>query len=175
MGPGSDVEPPFEQDPFAWLSWVDRLLTDSPDRLRNVRPSNIWVDDAGHGWRVVATPDGPEVRPCLENPFLVHGPLPRITAICVTERTLAIELTSREFREVDEVALGRVRVRDLGVAMLTRTELPHHGIERVDEDTWALARSRWRAMGRPMEDQLDPDDAPAAGPETQNRAVRPVA
>jgi hypothetical protein len=178
VGPGTaDSAPDFAADPRAWCAWLDAIIAQDPLRIREVRPEASWIDRAGHHWRVVATPEGPEIRPGLENPFLVHGPLPRITAILVTDRAVSVELTLRDFREVHDVPLGAVRLEDLGTAMLTGTELPHHAVERVGEETWSLAASRWRrsvGVDDVPSDQAA-DRAPAAGVETQNRPERPLA
>jgi hypothetical protein len=181
VGPGpTRDEPDFSEDPRAWCAWMDELIASDPARVRDVRPAASWVDDAGHHWRVVGTPEGPEIRPGLENPFLVHGPLPRITAILVTDQSLSVELTLRDFREVHDVPLGVVRLEDLGTAMLTGTELPHHAVERVGDETWSLAARRWggsttgsSANARGGSGQL-PNNAPAAGIDTQNRPARPL-
>ncbi len=146
VGPGrrgAGDEPPFDSDPLAWFQWVDRLLERQPTRITEVGPSGPWDDGAGHRWRVVSTPDGPEVRPGLQNPFLVNGSLPRITAVLLTPEAFRLELALEGWREVRDVRVGDVRAQDIGLAMLTRTELPHLGLERIGPETWALAAARW--------------------------------
>ncbi len=144
VGPGESADAPhFSADPLAWLEWVDAVLEQAPERVTTLVACDSWSDPDGHTWRVVITPEGPEMRPGLENPFLVDGQLPRLTALQITPHVLRLELSLEGWREVREVPIGAQRVRDLGLAMLTRTELPHAGLDRVGPDTWQLAASRW--------------------------------
>jgi hypothetical protein len=129
---------------------MDRMLATDPDSVIAVEPEN-WIDGAGHVWRVLATADGPEVRPGLQSPFLRQGALPRITAVLVTPARVLVELSMREWREVAILPAGDIAVRDLGLAMLTGIELPHEGIDRVGREVWDAADRRWtqsRAAGR---------------------------
>lgn len=142
VGPGTP--PSFAGDPEAWFGWIDTLLDAAPDRLRDIGPVEPWADREGHHWRVVATHDGPEVRPGLENPFLVTGDLPIITALLVTPTHVAAEVTMQWWRQVMWVPAGSVRVYHLGVAMLARYELPHEAVDRIGADVWHDAVRRWR-------------------------------
>lgn len=160
VGPGDPPDAPsFSADPLAWLEWMDATLERAPERVSTLAGCDAWTDPDGHSWRVVITPEGPELRPGLENPFLVHGQLPRLTALQITPHVLRLELSLEGWREVREMPVGAQRVRDLGLAMLTRTELPHAGLDRVGPDTWQLAASRW-SNGLP-----DPGAASAGGAE----------
>ena len=164
VGPGRTHEvPSFSADPLRWLEWLDAVLERSPELVAGLSACDSWTDRDGHTWRVVITPEGPELRPGLENPFLVHGQLPRLTALLVTPTVLRLELSLEGWREVRELPVGAQRVRDLGLAMLTRTELPHAGLDRVGPETWQLAATRWSNAGG------DPDRAPdsASSPGTQ--------
>ena len=145
-GPGrADPQlPRFADDPIAWFERVDELLAHDPPSIRHARP-DVWTDEDGHQWRVVATADGPEIRPGLESPFLVHGRLPRITSLLVSPPTVRAELSMRDWRQVAVIQVGACSLRDLGLAMLTGVELPHDSLERVGPDTWELAASRWSA------------------------------
>lgn len=148
VGPGARghlLFPSFAADPVAWFEAVDGLLASNPDAVRAARPET-WTDPAGHAWRVVVTADGPEVRPGLENPFLVQGPLPRITAMLVTPPSLAVELSMLHWRQVTLVPAAHCSVRNLGLAMLTGVELPHEGLERIGADTWDQASVRWEHL-----------------------------
>ena len=86
------------------------------------------------------------MRPGLENPFLVQGPLPRITAMLVTPPSLAVELSMLHWRQVTLVPAAHCSVRNLGLAMLTGVELPHEGLERIGADTWDQASVRWEHL-----------------------------
>lgn len=144
VGPGTPTDlPSFAADPLGWLEWLDAALERDAQLVTTAAPDDSWVDPDGHRWRVVMTPEGPELRPGLENPFLVHGQLPRLTALQVTPSVLRLELSLEGWREVRELPVGAQRVRDLGLAMLTRTELPHAGLDRVGSETWQLAETRW--------------------------------
>jgi hypothetical protein len=136
--------PRFADDPIAWFARLDELLTRDPAAVRLAQPET-WTDDDGHHWRVVATDDGPEVRPGLESPFLVHGRLPRITSLLISPPAIKAELSMRDWRQVTAIPVGTCSVRDLGLAMLTGVELPHDSLERVGAETWELAASRWSA------------------------------
>ena len=144
IGPGrADPRlPRFARDPIAWFEGVDELLTRDPASIRLARP-DTWADAEGHHWRVVTTADGPEIRPGLESPFLVHGRLPRITSLLITPPAIKAELSMRDWRQVAAIPIGACSVRDLGLAMLTGVELPHDSLERVGSETWELAASRW--------------------------------
>jgi hypothetical protein len=142
VGPGA--APTFASDPEAWFGWIDALLSAAPERVREIGPVEPWADREGHRWRIVATHDGPEIRPGLENPFLVTGELPIITALLVTPTHLGAEVTMRRWRQVMWVPVGSVRVYHLGVAMLARYELPHEAIDRIPPDAWRDAVRRWR-------------------------------
>ncbi len=135
----------FASDPEGWFAWLDRAIADTAAPPAGIRPA-VWVDPRGHRWRVVVTHEGPEVRPALENPFLVCGELPIITALMVGRDAVHLELTSRGGRNVMRCPLGRVSIVDLGLAMLTATELSHEGVERLGEETWSAARRRWRLL-----------------------------
>jgi hypothetical protein len=144
IGPGRAEPglPRFADDPIAWFESVDELLAHDPASVRLARP-DVWTDDDGHHWRVVATADGPEIRPGLESPFLVHGRMPRITSLLISPPVIKAELSMRDWRQVAVIPVGTCSVRDLGLAILTGVELPHDSLERVGADTWELAASRW--------------------------------
>lgn len=143
-GPADSGLPRFAHDPIAWFERVDELLAHDPAAVRLARP-DAWTDDDGHHWRVVATADGPEIRPGLESPFLVHGRLPRITSLLISPPAIKAELSMRDWRQVAAIPVGTCSVRDLGLAMLTGVELPHDSLERVGVETWELAANRWAA------------------------------
>jgi hypothetical protein len=145
LGPGTATDdlPPFGQDPVAWFEAVDRLLETRPHRIRFVRPA-AWTDRDGHHWRVVLTEEGPEVRPGLQNPFMIQTDQPRISAIRIGPRRVDLELSMSRWREVVSLPVGRWSVRDLGIAMLLSFELPHDGVDRMEPDVWDRARQRWR-------------------------------
>lgn len=134
----------FAADPGAWLEHVDELLARDP-RLVLTLPPETWVDPSGHAWRVVATAEGPEVRPGLESPFIRQGVLPQITALLVTADGVRVELSMRGWREIVAMPIGSVPVRHLGLAMLAGVELPHEGLDRIGPQTWEAAVERWRA------------------------------
>lgn len=173
MGPGSrrarGLIPAFEVDPVAWFAWLERAVAaHGAEALRSIRPATF-VDQHGHGWRIVMTEVGPEIRPGLENPFLTYSTLSIVTAILVTPDELRVELTTRECRRVHVEPIGAVRLVDVGVAMLTRTELPHDALNRIGRDTWAAGRRRWQLSQSALS-----TSAPALGVEIQPRAATPV-
>lgn len=174
VGPGSRLArglvPAFEADPVAWFTWLERAIASrGAEAVRHIRPATF-VDLQGHGWRIVTTEVGPEVRPGLENPFIVYGRLPLVTAMLVTHEELRVELTSYDCRRVQVEPIGTVRLVDLGLAMLTRTELPHDRLARIGRDTWTLARRHWN-VGQAAAISAS---APALAVEIQPRADTPV-
>jgi hypothetical protein len=134
-------------DPAAWFERIDQLLDVEPERVLSARPAT-WIDPSGHRWRVVATADGPEVRPGMQSPFLRTGGLPRITAVLITPHHLVVELSMRDWRAMADLPIGTVRVRPLGLAMLTGIELPHEGLDRVGSEVWQAAEERWERLAR---------------------------
>jgi hypothetical protein len=134
--------PSFAVDPAAWFEYVDGLLETDPRAVLSAPPEN-WTDPAGHVWQVLATADGPEARPALQSPFLRQGGLPRISALLVTPEQLVVELAMHDWHQVVNLPIGTIAVRDLGLAMLTRLELPHEGLERVAREVWDAASRRW--------------------------------
>lgn len=144
--PGGVAEcPGFDADPGGWFEWVDAALV-GDGQIEAACRAATWVDGRGCGWRVVVAPEGPEVRPTLGSPFLVPHDLPLVSAMLITPRLVHVELTWRHAREVTRVAPDEVSCLDLGLAMLTATELPHEALGRVGPDTWQRAHDRWRAM-----------------------------
>lgn len=166
VGPGA--QPSFAHDPEAWFGWIDTLLDAAPERVREIGPVEPWADREGHHWRVVATHDGPEIRPGLENPFLVTGDLPIITAVLVTPTHVAAEVTMEHWRQVMWVPVGRVRVYHLGVAMLARYELPHEAIDRIAPGIWRDAVRRWR-QNFALPPEADATVKPVASPRLGRR------
>ena len=134
--------PSFAVDPAAWFEHVDGVLETDPRAVFRAEPEN-WTDPAGHVWQILATADGPEARPGLQSPFLRQGGLPRISALLVTPEQLVVELAMHDWHQVVNLPIGTVAVRDLGLAMLTRLELPHEGLERVAGEVWEAASRRW--------------------------------
>lgn len=143
---------------MAWFAWADRIMTDAPATLTEATRPALWVDGRGHGWRIVVTTEGPELRPNLENPFLQISDLPIITAILVTPTALRVELTTRGGRRVATLPVGSVSLADIGCAMLAAMELPHDGIDRLDVREWRRARDRWAGTppGRPRSRRSPP-------------------
>lgn len=140
--------PPFATDPAAWFAWLDGTIA-AGRPIDAVAGAATWTDGRGRGWRVVVTTEGLEVRPAFGSPFMVARDLPVISAILVSPPLLHVELSWRTGQEVARLGTDEVSVRDLGLAMLTETELPHEAIGRVGADTWARARERWdQLVGR---------------------------
>ena len=137
--------PSFAADPVAWLEYVDALLDRDPVLVRSATP-DAWTDPAGHRWRVVLTTDGPEVRPDLQHPFIRSGGMPRLTSIGISPTHITVEMSQRDWRDVAVVPVGAVRVRNLGLALLTGVELPHEGLDRLGDDIWERAQQRWASL-----------------------------
>jgi hypothetical protein len=140
--------PAFDTDPAAWFAWLDRAIGDGRTIESAARAAH-WADPDGHVWRVVVTPDGPEVRPTFGNPFLVAHDLPIVSALLISPPLLHVELTWRHGQEVALLGADEVSVADIGLAMLTATELPHQSIARLQPDTWRRARDRWDRLALP--------------------------
>jgi hypothetical protein len=163
VGPGAPADgdhtdppcPPFATDPIGWFTWVDDALAAGRSLEPAAQPS-AWTDAEGCEWRVLASTDGPEVRPSFGSAFMIERGMPMISALLVSPTRMLVELTWRDGREVVEAAHGAVACRDLGLAMLTGTELPHEAITRLGPDTWERAGERWRERS----------DAAAAGPQS---------
>ncbi len=147
VGPGrrdrSDGCPPFEVDPAAWFRWVDAALAAGRPIDEAARAAS-WADPRGRVWRVVLTPDGPEVRPAFGGAFGATHDLPMVSAILVSPPLLHVELAWRTGQEVARLGFDEISVHDLGMAMLTATELPHESVARIGPETWERARQRWR-------------------------------
>jgi hypothetical protein len=148
VGPGrrsTPACPPFEADPAAWFGWLDATMS-AGEPIEEATRAAAWADPRGHVWRVVVTPDGPEVRPAFGSPFGAPHDLPMVCAILVAPPVLHVELAWRSGQEVARIGIDEVSVHDLGLAMLTATELPHESVARVGSDTWQRARVRWQDL-----------------------------
>lgn len=137
--------PRFGDDPAGWLAWIDAALAAGIGLADATRPGS-WTDPAGRSWRVIAAPEGPELRPALGSQFLAAHDMPLISAMLLEDGRIRAELTWRDGREVRTIDAGTVSVVDLGLAMLTLTELPHESLARVGDETWARARERWKLL-----------------------------
>lgn len=134
--------PAFDADPSAWFAWLDdAIATGRPidDAVRTAQ----WRD-GDRTWRVVVTPDGPEIRPALGTHTFASHDLPLISAILVAPPLLHVEITWRHGQEVARVGVDEISLLDLGLAMLTGTELPHEAIARLGAEPWRRARERWQ-------------------------------
>ena len=169
----STGRPSFARDPIAWLAWLDAADLHDPATLRVANAPTLWTDAHGCGWRVVATTDGPEIRPSLDHEPIPKTDLPIITAVLVTPYSLTLELRSRQLRMVESVRRGRDALADIGKAMFTGSELPHAGVRRMGADAYRLARRRWDADEQAQASSSS-SMAPDAAPVRQNRPVRPV-
>ncbi len=94
---------------------------------------------------MVATDDGPEIRPTLDHQPTPRTDLPIVTCLLVTPDLLQVEICSRRMRMVEALPRRRLPLVDIGKAMFTSSELPHDGLARMDEEAFRLARSRWEA------------------------------
>lgn len=94
---------------------------------------------------MVATDDGPEIRPTLDHQPTPRTDLPIVTCLLVTPDVLQVEICSRQMRMVEALPRRRLSLVDIGKAMFTSSELPHEGLARMDEEAFRLARSRWDA------------------------------
>jgi hypothetical protein len=137
--------PRFAKDPLGWLAWLDSIDPGDEDQLRRASRPAVWRDDLGRGWRVVATDDGPEIRPTLDHQPTPRTDLPIVTCLLVTPDVLQVEICSRQVRMVEALPRRRLSLVDIGKAMFTSSELPHEGLTRMDEEAFRLARSRWDA------------------------------
>ena len=148
VGPGRDRSatcPPFDADPAAWFRWLDAALA-AGHSIDAAAHAAAWADPGGRVWRVVVTPDGPEVRPAFGAAFGATHDLPMVGAILVSPPLLHVELAWRTGQEVARFGVDEVSVHDLGLAMLTSTELPHESVARVGAETWKRARERWHDL-----------------------------
>jgi hypothetical protein len=149
VGPGrrdrSAGCPPFDADPAAWFRWVDAALAAGRPNDEAARAAS-WADARGRVWRVVVTPDGPEVRPAFGAPFGATHDMPMVSAILVSPPLLHVELAWRTGQEVARLGCDEISVHDLGIAMLTATELPHESVARIGRETWDRAHQRWREL-----------------------------
>jgi hypothetical protein len=137
--------PRFAEDPLGWLAWLDSIDLGDRDQLRRASRPAVWRDDLGRGWRVVATDDGPEIRPTLDHQPTPRTDLPIVTCLLVTPDVLQVEICSRRMRMVEALPRRRLPLVDIGKAMFTSSELPHDGLARMDVEAFRLARSRWEA------------------------------
>lgn len=145
--------PGFETDPLAWFRWLQSAIaTGSP--IDGALRAATWSDSRGRAWRVVVTPDGPEVRPGFDTPSLVERDLPIVSAILIAPPVLHVELTWRAGQEVRRLGTDEASVLDLGLAMLTATELPHESIARLGPETWRRARERWERLEAAREETV---------------------
>ncbi len=149
VGPGrrerATAAPPFDADPEGWFGWLDATMS-AGEPIDEAARTAAWADARGRVWRVVVTPDGPEVRPAFGAPFGASHDLPTVCAILISPPVLHVELAWRTGQQVARLGIDEVSLQDLGLAMLTATELPHESVARVDTDTWRRARERWRDL-----------------------------
>ena len=154
--------PPFDADPIGWLGWLDDALEAGSSLEPAMRPA-AWQDGRGCEWRVLASPDGPEVRPGFGGAFMLTRGMPLISALLVTPNRIRVELTWRDGREVVEAGPDEIACRDLGVAMLTGIELPHEAVTRLEPDTWRRAHERWQELLATRDGDDDPASSPSGG------------
>ena len=122
----------FEADPHAWLDWLRAEI--AAGRLGFVLPTIApasWRNGTQHGWRIVRTADGIEIRPELESPFIRYGESPKVTALALSSSALAVELTCRTGRWVDRFPVDAFDVAGLGHAMLDERALPHDNLRAL--------------------------------------------
>jgi hypothetical protein len=119
----------FATDPRAWLDWLRGELRAGrwEVALAATLPAS-WQNDAGHSWRIVRTPEGIEVRPALESPFIQLGESLKVTALALTPDHVSVELTCRTGRWVDRFPLDAFDIAELGRAMLAERSLPHDNL-----------------------------------------------
>ena len=122
----------FASDPHAWLNWLRSELRSERWELvaASIHPV-AWRNDDGHSWRIVRTPDGVEIRPELESPFIHYGDLPKVSALALSRDGVAVELTCRSGRWVDRFSLDAFDIVGLGRAMLEEKELPHDNLSKL--------------------------------------------
>ena len=122
----------FEADPRGWFDWLRGELVNG--RLAIVLPTvapATWRNDDAHGWRVVRTAVGIEVRPELESPFIRYGESPKVTALGISPTALTVELTCRTGRWVDRFPIDAFDIASLGQAMLAERALPHDNLGKL--------------------------------------------
>ena len=122
----------FDVDPHAWFDWLRGELING--RLGLVLPSlgpASWRNEESHGWRVVRTADGIEIRPELESPFIRYGESPKVTALAISPGALTVELTCRTGRWVDRFPIDAFDIAALGHAMLDEHALPHDNLGKL--------------------------------------------
>ncbi len=122
----------FASDPHAWLDWLRSELESGrwEGAAATIAPAT-WRNDDGHSWRIVRTPDGVEIRPELESPFIRYGESPKVTALAINSGGVAVELTCRSGRWVDRFPPDAFDVAALGRAMLDEQELPHDNLGKL--------------------------------------------
>ncbi len=122
----------FATDPHAWLDWLRSELNSGRWEVAaaTIAPT-AWRNEAGHSWRIVRTPDGVEIRPELESPFIRFGESPKVTALAINSGGVAVELTCRSGRWVDRFAPDAFDIAALGRAMLDEKELPHDNLGKL--------------------------------------------
>jgi len=147
--------PPFSSDPAGWLAWVDDALASGAPLDEAVRPGS-WRDSRGCEWRVLASHDGPEIRPAFGSACMLARGMPVISALRITPDRILVELTWRDGQEVVQAMPRQIACRDLGLAMLTGIELPHEAVTRLGPDTWQRARDRWEELLATPPDQGRP-------------------
>jgi hypothetical protein len=124
--------PSFDHDPYEWFAEVRRHLVEQRwnEILGTLEPT-YWTNGDGHGWRLVRTDSGVEVRPRLESPFLKIGDSPRITAIAIGRDEVSVELSAQSGHWIDRFPHDAFDVAALGRAMLDSRELPHDNLPRL--------------------------------------------
>jgi hypothetical protein len=122
----------FTSDPHRWFDWLRSELNSGRWEVAaaTIIPT-AWRNEAGHSWRIVRTPDGVEIRPELESPFIRYGESPKVTALAINSGGVAVELTCRSGRWVDRFPPDAFDVAALGRAMLNEKELPHDNLGKL--------------------------------------------
>jgi twitching motility two-component system response regulator PilH len=123
--------PEFSRDPHGWFARIgDEIGTPGwRSVLASIEPA-VWINRAGHPWRVVRTPRGVEVRPDLVSPFLRYTNQPMVTALGLSDE-VEVELTTDLQRWVGRSPCNAFDVGALGSAMLEERRLPHDNLPQL--------------------------------------------
>ena len=137
-------EPPFDEEHFSeWFDWFDDCMSGSvdvpglpdPPPPPPCRPRRTVVV---HGvcYEIVCTIDGPELRPCLENPQTVLTNTILIIAIRITNKGFVVQTQSSKGIKTDTVKHGMTRLKHLGAALIYKKPLPGADLKKITKVFW---------------------------------------
>jgi hypothetical protein len=137
-------EPPFDEEHFSeWFDWFDGCMSGNndvpglpdPPPIPPCRPRRTVIVH-GACYEIVCTIDGPELRPCPENPQPVLTGSILIIAIRITNKGFVVQTLSSKGIKTDTVKQGKTRLKHLGAALIYKKPLPAADVKKIPKIFW---------------------------------------